>query len=168
MGRRQPKSTSPVRTTGSPVTEVYRLQREFSGYTEICCSHHPSADCRLTSYRVYRLQRKFSGYTEICCSHHPSADSRLTSYRGYWLQRKFSGYTEICCSHHPSADSSLTGYRVYRLEKIYRLHRDLLLRAIRLQRLPVTEKSVVPMGRRQPKSTSPVRTTGSPVTEICR
>ena len=33
---------------------------------------------------------------------------------------------------------------------------------------PVREKSVVPMGRRQLKSTSPVRTTESPVTEICQ
>ena len=64
-----------------------------------------------------RKYRKFTGYREICCSHHPSADSRLTSYRVYRLQREFSGYTEICCSHHPSADSSLTGYIVYRLQR---------------------------------------------------
>ena len=42
--------TIPVLTAGSLVTE-------FSGYREICCSHHSSADSRLTGYR------------EISCSH---------------------------------------------------------------------------------------------------
>ena len=142
------------------------LQREFTGYREICCSHHPSADSRLTGYRVYRLQREFSGYREICCSHHPSADSRLTGYRVYRLQREFTGYREICCSHHPSADSRLTGYRVYRLP-VTEISAAPTIPVLTADS-PVTEKSVVPMGRRQLKSTSPLRTTGSPVTEICQ
>ena len=95
--------TIPVLTAGSPVTEFTGYRENFL-ITQICCSHHPSADSRLPSYR------------EICCSHHSSADSRLTGYRGYWLQRIYRlteviGYREICCPHHSSADSRLTGYR---------------------------------------------------------
>ena len=35
----------------------------------------------LVTGRIYQPQREFTGYREICCSHHPSADSRLTGYR---------------------------------------------------------------------------------------
>ena len=70
--------TIPVLTAGSPVTEFTGYRENFL-ITQICCSHHPSADSRLPSYR------------EICCSHHSSADSRLTGYRVYRLQREFTG-----------------------------------------------------------------------------
>ena len=70
--------TIPVLTAGYPVTErsaaltipvltAGSLVTQFTGYREnlpvreICCSHHPSADSRLTGYRVYRLQREFTG-----------------------------------------------------------------------------------------------------------
>ena len=52
--------TIPVLTAGSPVTEFTGYRENFL-ITQICCSHHPSADSRLTGYRVYRLQREFTG-----------------------------------------------------------------------------------------------------------